>query len=254
MKIKKQGLPEEGENVLVTVTRIAPHAAFVNLDEYDNLEGMIHISEISKTWVKNIKSHVSVGKQLVAKAYQIRERDKSIQLSVRRMSEYDLRAKWDQIRRQKRVENILEMLAKKLNRPFEEVYGTLKKMKAEFGELYFAFEEMKKAGGPDEFKALVPASVLAPLWELVDKNIALPQVEISGVINLESRDGRGIEKVKAILKGIPGISYIGASKYSIKKRATDYKTAEKELEKSIKKIQKKVGKTETFEFTRIKKK
>jgi len=247
-------MPEEGENLLVTITQVAPHAAFAKLDEYEKLEGLIHISEVSKTWVKNIKSHVSVGQQLVVKAFQIRERDGSIQLSVRRMSDYDMKAKWDQIRRQKRVENIIDMLAKETKSTFEAVFKDIKVLESEFGELYFAFEEMKKAGGPDNVKGKVPAELLKELWKLVDKNIALPRVEISGVIKLESVDGRGIEKVKAILKGIDGLSYFGASKYAIKEAAMDYKTAEKALDKSLKKIQKRMGKTESFEFIRNKKK
>ncbi|MBR9681935.1 MAG: S1 RNA-binding domain-containing protein [Candidatus Altiarchaeota archaeon] len=254
MKIRKRGLPEEGENVLVTVARVAPHAAFANLDEYEGLEGLIHISEVSKTWVKNIKSHVSVGQQLVVKAFQIRQRDGSIQLSVRRMSDYDMKAKWDQIRRQKRVENILEMLAKELKLSFEEVCTALDKAKAEFGEIYFAFEEMKKAGGSEGFKDKIPEKVLPGLWKLVDKNIALPRVEVSGIITLESRDGRGIEKIKEILKGLKGILCTGAGRYAIKTTAMDYKLAEKELESTLKKIKKRLGKTETFDFVRDKKK
>lgn len=254
MRIKKEGIPEEGENVLVTVTRIAPHAAFVTLDEYENKEGLIHVSEVSKTWVKNIKSHLSVGQQVVAKAFQIRRHDGSIQLSIRRMSEYDMKAKWDKIKRQKRVENILEMLSEASKMKFEDVYDSLRGIESEFVELYFAFEEMKKAGGPDIFKGKVEETVLEGLWKLVDKNIALPSVEISGIIVLESRDGRGIEKIKAILKDLDGISYHGASKYSIKKTAMDYKLAEKALNKTLETIQKRMGKTETFEFIRDKKK
>ena len=47
MFFKREGRPEKGELVICTVKRILPHAAFVYLDEYRNLEAMLHVSEVS---------------------------------------------------------------------------------------------------------------------------------------------------------------------------------------------------------------
>ena len=46
MLLRKTGFPEEGELVLVTITKIYHNTVFANLDEYDR-SGLIHISEIS---------------------------------------------------------------------------------------------------------------------------------------------------------------------------------------------------------------
>ncbi|RJS86435.1 S1 RNA-binding domain-containing protein, partial [Candidatus Bathyarchaeota archaeon] len=45
--------PEVGELVVATVRRIESYGAYVTLDEYDDKEGLLHISEISPSWVRN---------------------------------------------------------------------------------------------------------------------------------------------------------------------------------------------------------
>jgi translation initiation factor 2 alpha subunit (eIF-2alpha) len=54
-------LPEPGELVVSTVKKIAPYGAYVALDEFNDTEGLLHISEISSRWVKNIRDHVREG-------------------------------------------------------------------------------------------------------------------------------------------------------------------------------------------------
>ncbi len=43
--------PEVGDLVVATVTRVEDYGAYVKLDEYAGIEGLVHISEISTTWV-----------------------------------------------------------------------------------------------------------------------------------------------------------------------------------------------------------
>ena len=53
-----EGGPSEGELVGVTVREVKQNGAYVDLDEFDGIEGFIFIGEIASGWVKNIRAFV----------------------------------------------------------------------------------------------------------------------------------------------------------------------------------------------------
>ena len=53
MSEREERIPESGEIVVGLVTKVFAHGAFVRLEGYD-ADVMIHISEISPKWIKNI--------------------------------------------------------------------------------------------------------------------------------------------------------------------------------------------------------
>jgi translation initiation factor 2 subunit 1 len=248
MEIKREGMPEEGDIIIATVTRVAPHAAFITLDNYEGVEGLIHISEVSKSWVKNLKTHFRDNQKVVCKVLEVKGPG-FVHCSIRRVNDHDRRAKWDQVKQQHRVENIIERLARTTKNKPEEVYKMLKPLEAEYGDLYYAFEEVKKAG-----KAKVRGIPIADeLWKAIDRRISIPTVEIVGTLKLGSTAGDGVERIKKMLKGVKAdVTYLGAPNYRIAVEATDYKEAEKELGKLIKSVQKKAGPTESVTFEREK--
>ncbi|MBR9681129.1 MAG: S1 RNA-binding domain-containing protein [Candidatus Altiarchaeota archaeon] len=250
MIILKDGGPEEGDIVLAIVVRVEQHAVFVKLEEYENIEGLIHISEVSKSWVKNIKTHFRDKQKVVCKILDVKNPE-YVHASIRRVSDYDKRAKWDQIKRKKRIENIIEIIAKKAKKTPDEVYSALQPYETKYGEIYFAFEESKKVG-VEFFK---DTKMDKAIWEVVDKNIALPVVEVQGNLNLSSTASDGIERIKELLKGIDAeVLYLGAPNYRISVKDNDYKQAEKKLSQIVDKIKSQIGKTENFTFDRERKK
>ena len=58
---KKFSFPNKDELVVATITKVQNYGAFGRLEEYQNCEGMIHISEISNRWIKNIGDFVKDG-------------------------------------------------------------------------------------------------------------------------------------------------------------------------------------------------
>ena len=57
--------PEIGYVVIATVKRVESYGAYVGLDEFGEKEGLLHISEISSRWVRNIRNHVRPGQKVV---------------------------------------------------------------------------------------------------------------------------------------------------------------------------------------------
>ena len=63
--------PEMFELVLATAKKSSNHGIYVTLDEYDELPGFLHISEIATGWVKNVDRFVRVGDKKILKVIRI---------------------------------------------------------------------------------------------------------------------------------------------------------------------------------------
>ncbi|MCM3125931.1 S1 domain-containing post-transcriptional regulator GSP13 [Mesobacillus sp. AQ2] len=76
---------EVGSVLTGKVTGIQPYGAFVALDE--NTQGLVHISEITHGYVKDINEHLSVGDEVKVKVLSIDEAAGKIGLSIRATEE-----------------------------------------------------------------------------------------------------------------------------------------------------------------------
>ena len=61
MSTEIQEIPEQGEIILATVTKVMDHGAYVTLDEYDDIQGFLHISEIAPGWIRSVNRFVTVS-------------------------------------------------------------------------------------------------------------------------------------------------------------------------------------------------
>lgn len=73
-------MAEVGAIVEGTVTRLADFGAFIQLDGGET--GLVHISEVDKNYVKDIKEHVREGDKVTVKIVAIKE-DGKIDLSIK---------------------------------------------------------------------------------------------------------------------------------------------------------------------------
>jgi len=55
---KKHDLPKKEDLVICTITEATPSSVFVTLDEYDKVTGMVHVSEISRKFVRGMKTYL----------------------------------------------------------------------------------------------------------------------------------------------------------------------------------------------------
>lgn len=74
-----------GEKLTGKVTGIQPYGAFVELDE--NTQGLVHISEITYGFVKDINDYISVGEEVEVKVLEVDETSGKISLSIRALQE-----------------------------------------------------------------------------------------------------------------------------------------------------------------------
>lgn len=82
---------EAGEELSGKVTGIQPYGAFVALDE--ETQGLVHISEITYGFVKDIHDFLSVGQVVNVKVLEVDDKAGKISLSIRALQDAPLSAK-----------------------------------------------------------------------------------------------------------------------------------------------------------------
>lgn len=70
-----------GKTVKGKVVRIVEYGAFVSLNEY--IDGLLHISQISKEKVKKVEDALTIGQEIEAKVIDFNEKEKRIALSMK---------------------------------------------------------------------------------------------------------------------------------------------------------------------------
>ena len=65
----------------VTITGIQKYGAFVSID--DKYDGLIHISEISSGYVKNINDYIKIKDKIYAQVVDIDEENNKFKLSIK---------------------------------------------------------------------------------------------------------------------------------------------------------------------------
>ncbi|MEM5799048.1 MAG: S1 RNA-binding domain-containing protein [Candidatus Aenigmatarchaeota archaeon] len=236
--VKKTGMPEYGENVLVTVKNITPNSALCSLDEYKGIEGMIHVSEVAGKWVKDIKKYVKVGKQYVAKVINVDEDKNFVFLSLKRLSKREKEQKMDEIKKEQKSEKILNLFAKKKGISLEKAYELVGfKLQEIYGDMYEGFEYALKQ--PEHLvKNGISEEQVKELAEAAQEFIKKKEVEIKAEIRLKFFTPNGIEKIRQLLLEIKNkynlnIKYVSAPKYLIELKTNNPKQAQKELGKIL---------------------
>jgi translation initiation factor 2 subunit 1 len=235
MLYTKQGWPEEDDIVLCKVTKIFPSSVFVDLLEYERQSGMIHISEISPGRIRNLRDYVSEGREIVCKILRIDREKGHIDLSLRRVSTNQRRAKLEEIKQETKAENLVKQIAKNLGMPLQKLYETLtKEVFKEYSHLYLCFRDIA-AGNADLKKMGVNPQIAEEVTRAVLEKFKPEKITISGIITLETYAGKGVERIQRVLQDIMRSSdtikvfYLGAGRYQLSIEDFDYKPAEKTL-------------------------
>ena len=245
MFYKKKGLPEENSIVICTVKKILFHSIFAELDEYENQEGMIHISEIAPGRIRNIRDYVTEGKKLVCQVLRVDKERKQVDLSLRRVPLSLRNKKNDEYKQEIKSEKLLEYIGKELKVDIKGAYQKWGyKLLEHFGLLGIAFNDIS-ASGIEPIKELnFPQKEAELLVRIIQEKIKPIEVQVHANLLLQSFSENGIEEIRqTLLEGEAYakkheikalITYISAPKYRVDVFSNDYKVAEDELEEVVK--------------------
>ncbi len=244
---KYKKYPEGDEVVICTVKTINPNSILVELDEY-GLRGMVHVSEVASTWIRDIRKFARVGQKIVLKVLNVDSSRNVIYLSLKRVKPTRRRQKLSEVKNEKKAENFLKIAAKKINKEPSEIYSRIGfELQKKFGLMYSAFELALSEGKEALVAEGIDSEWSGAIAEVAKKNIKPKEVKIKATLILKSYGPNGLKAIKDSLdikkKGVI-IRYIGAPRYSLEVTGNDYPDCEKtfkDVEQSIETTFKKYG-------------
>ena len=250
-------LPEVGEIVVATISKIGDHGAYATLDEYNNIQGFLHASEIAHGWVRNINKFVKEGEKKVLLVKKIREGREEIDLSLKQVSRDQQKKKLLDVKRFEKGKGIIKNIQDKAKLSSNDIEKLEDKILTKYDSVYDGVIDIARNGIKvfDDLK--LPKKTL-DLIEEVGTKIKLPSVEIRGILELTDSSSNGVENIKNSLQGFEKsdqhgvkILYVGAPRYRISVTDSDFKSAEKTLKPILEEIEKNIGKNKGgFKFTR----
>jgi len=204
--------PEIESLVMVNVRTIADMGAYVSLLEYNNIEGLILLSELSRRRIRSINKLIRVGRNEVAMVLRV-DKDKGyIDLSKRRVSPEDVAACEDKFNKAKAVHGVLRHLAERRKCYLEDLYDRIAwPLYRKYGHAYDAFKIAlaEEQGGDssaveDPFSTLeVPADIIEELKLYIRRRLAPQPIKIRADVEVSCFTYEGIDAIReALFAGI----------------------------------------------------
>ncbi|MFB6106161.1 MAG: translation initiation factor IF-2 subunit alpha [Halobacteriaceae archaeon] len=240
--MKYVGWPERGELVVGKVDEIEDFGVFVDLEEYEDKRGLVHISEVASGWIKNVRDHVNEGQTVVAKVLDVDESSQQIDLSIKDVNDHQRSDKIQEWKNEQKADKWLTLaFGEEMS---DETYRAIANaLLAEFGSLYEGFEQAAIHGREALEGVDVDDDEAEAIVETARENVSVPYVEVTGYVTLRCPTESGVDSIREALQAAEGngevpdeidleVTYVGAPEYRIRVQAPNYKTAEDALEAS----------------------
>ncbi|HUT81876.1 MAG TPA: translation initiation factor IF-2 subunit alpha [Candidatus Bathyarchaeia archaeon] len=259
-----EGFPKRNELVVATVREVSSHGAYVSLDEFGERQAYVHISELSRTWVKNIKVHIREGQRIVAKVLRVDPYKGQVDLSIKRVPDQMKKLKLLESKRAQTAKTLFDMIVEKM--PEEERVNADKVadiLAQHYDMLYYGLEYASTCSQ----KALTDIGIddawAKVIRKIASENIIAATVEIKGTTEITIPGGDGVFHLQeALIAGRDNVEekntsiriYTeGSPRYAIEVTSEDYKVAEKALDNALQRIEEIVDKYHgTYAYTRKK--
>ncbi len=268
----RTNFPREGEFLIGKIKQVENQYVYVDLVDYTGLvseefaKGFIHISEISSRWIKNIRNYVRIGQRVVLRVLRVDPQKGHVDLSLRRVNSAQKENRLKEWKYAVKFENLLQFLIETegINLTLDQAYDLIGwSVLNQFDSYQEALEVLKESGIEilDDLEG-VSEDVKKILLKIIEENVKISTVSISGKIRLSFNSENGIDQIKESLieaKGIIesketrsiNISYIAAPLYQLEIITKDYLDAENILSDALEIIEQKAEQYNgSFEFIR----
>ncbi|GJQ08263.1 hypothetical protein GpartN1_g54.t1 [Galdieria partita] len=135
--------PEPEDVVMVQVKDIQEMGAYVQLLEYNNIHGMIMLSELSRRRIRSVNKLLRVGRQEVCLVVRVDKEKGYIDLSKRRVTPEDLQRMEEKWNKSRAVHSIMRHVAETVEVDLEDLYQRWGwPLYRRFGHAYDGFRQM----------------------------------------------------------------------------------------------------------------
>jgi len=255
---ENQDFPERGEIVLATISKISDHGAYVNLDEYNGIQGFLHISEIAPGWIRSIGRFVKEGDKKILLVKKIIPEKNDVDLSLKQVSNDQRKKKLKEVKKEEKGKTVLKIIKTKSNLSDKEIEKIEDKILEKYDFIHDAIIDIARndISVIDDLKL---SKEIVELIKEISSKIRIPTVEIRGILEITNNQSDGVDVIKKTLLDIMKtskeaqvkISYLGAPKYRLSLIGENFKSVEKIMKPMLTKIQDSIEKKKgSFKFTR----
>lgn len=199
-RMYEEKYPEIDQTVMVQVKSIAEMGAYVSLLEYDGVEGMILLSELSRRRIRSVNKLIRVGRTEAVVVLRVDKEKGYIDLSKRRVTPEDiekLELKWN---KSKTVHSIMRQVSSKVHMPIEELQRLVAwPLYKKYVHAYNAFKVA--VTDPDSvFSDLdISPNVRAELMKQIERRLTPQAVKVRADVEVTCFKYEGIDAVKDAL-------------------------------------------------------
>mmetsp|Transcript_17722 Transcript_17722/g.55505 ORF Transcript_17722/g.55505 Transcript_17722/m.55505 type:complete len:337 (+) Transcript_17722:78-1088(+) len=203
--------PELESLVMVNVRNIAEMGAYVTLLEYNNIEGMILLSELSRRRIRSINKLIRVNRNEVVMVLRVDKEKGYIDLSKRRVSAEDVAKCEDRYNKAKAVHRVMRHVAEKRGEALEALYQKVGwPLYRKYGHAYDAFKLCLQGGSTDGTEDVFDAAIVpdldddtkACLIDYIKKKLSPQPIKIRADVEVTCFAYDGIDAIRdSLLRG-----------------------------------------------------
>jgi|SRR3990172_5383543 len=266
-KFSEADFPQKGELLIGTCTKISPHGAYFIVEGFEKLgktAGFVPISEVAKTFVKNIRKFVKEGQKSVFKVLRINPYRGEVDLSMRRVSDHQRRNALKIFKQEGRARTLLSQIKDQHKLDESEIEKASEAMYNKYGQLFVGFEVARDSGAKSLVEIGVDKKIAEIIAEVATKELERATVVLVGKVKCGFWIKDGLGTLKECLSQATNaakendaleitIQNISSPEYRVEVSAADWKAAERGWQAFQETFGKSANKNSPFilEFARI---
>ncbi|KAI5180917.1 translation initiation factor 2 subunit 1 [Nematocida sp. AWRm80] len=244
--------PKEGDVVVGRIKTLGEMGAYITLPEYNDIEGLIIYSELTKKRTRNIQKLIKTGALDGFLVLKVDQEKGYIDLSKKRAQYEDKILAFERYYKGKIAHNFMQSISMKCECSLHQLYEEFGWVaEREFGSLYRCFREVLV--GEKVLQNKIPKSkfvtekLLDAIEELVKQKFTVPKVKVRAEAETKCNKGNGVLILKELLirldKEYPEVEIASVSSpvFSFSIMCEDGEDGEKKLLELLERLEKRLA-------------